>query len=77
MSQVQAKKKVDLYYRMPKTSYEQFINKKWVKRKDVFETKKRLSQERMKNMSQIEKDLFMKSPPTAPSKNRIGFFFSI
>ena len=40
MSQIQAKKKIDLYYRMRKTSYEQFINKKWVERKDIFETKK-------------------------------------
>ena len=39
MSQIQAKKEIDLYYRMPKTSYEQFINKKWVERKDIFETK--------------------------------------
>ena len=28
-----------------------------------------------KNMSQTEKELFMKSPPPAPSKNRIGLFF--
>ena len=40
MSQIQAKKKIDLYYRMCKTSYEQFINKKWAERKDIFETKK-------------------------------------
>ena len=30
MSQILAKKKFDLYHRMPKTSYEQCINKKWV-----------------------------------------------
>ena len=29
MSQIQGKKKIDLYYRMPKTSYEQFVNKTW------------------------------------------------
>ena len=76
MSQVQAKKKADLYYRMPKKSYEQ-LNKKWVERKAVFETKKTFitgEDATWKNMSQTEKDLFMKSPPPAPSKNRIGFF---
>ena len=47
MSHIQAKKKINLYYRMPKTSYEQFINKKWVERKDIFEQKNRLSKGRM------------------------------
>ena len=80
MSQIQAKKKIDLYYRMPKTSYEQFINKKWVERKDIFETKKsfiKREDANWKSMNQLEKEMFMKAPPPAPGKSRIGTFSSL
>ena len=40
MSQLRAKKSVDLYYKFPKTDYERFINKKWIEREDPFESKK-------------------------------------
>ena len=78
MSQIQAKKKIDFYYRMPKTSYEQFINKKWVERKDIFETKKSFIKKEdanWKSMNKLEKEMFMKALPPSPGKSRIGHFF--
>ena len=39
---------------MPKTSYEHFIYKKWVERKDVFETKNRLNHKRGCNLEKHE-----------------------
>ena len=69
---------------MSKTSYEQFINKKWVERKNVFETNKQtkktfITREKAtwKKISQTQEDLFMKLPSPAPSKIRIGCFFNL
>ena len=39
-AQVQVQTKVNFYFQVSKTSNEPFINKKWVKRKDAFETKR-------------------------------------
>ena len=47
MSQIQAKKKIDLYYRMCKTSYEQFINKNGRSERIFSKQKSRLSKGRM------------------------------
>ena len=80
MSQIQAKKKIDLYYRMPRTSYEQFINKKWVERKDIFETKKtfiKMEDANWKSMNQLEKEMFMTAPPPTPGKVGSDTFSSL
>ena len=78
MSQLRAKKSVDLYYKFPKTDYERFINKKWIEREDPFESKKTFIEREnvcWGSMNDGDKSAFLQLPPPVPGKNRISFFF--
>ena len=79
MSQLHAaaKKQVSLYYPVPKSTYEKFINKKWIERKNVFQSKKNFienSNSVWKTTSQRERDEFMNAPAPIP-KHQISHFF--
>ena len=69
------KGKLIFYYRISKSSYKQYINKKWFKTKDVFETKKRLSQEKKELGKTNWKRSFHEITPTTSKQkwNRIFF----
>ena len=58
--------------------HEQFVNKKWKERRDIFEEKKIFTARTnkvWKELSGAEKHVFMNAGPPPPTKNNIGFFF--
>ena len=81
MSQLHANKKgnvhKNLYYPMPKTLYEKFVNKKWAERNDIFESRSAFIKNANKSCnesSDSERNFFMNK--AAPAiKTRINHFF--
>ena len=73
-SQVQVQTKVNFYFQVSKTSNEEFINKKWVKRKDAFETKrmfiKREDATSIKNESNWKKRFHETTATNCPQKSK-------
>ena len=82
MSQLHASSKGNvnnkhLYYSIPKTNYERFINKKWTERKNIFESRSSFiarADKTWKESSDTQKEHFMNTIPP-PTKSRINFFF--
>ena len=65
---------------MPKTKYEKFLNKKWKENRNILEDKKVFiarTNKVWKELSDVEKHVFMNAAPPPPTKNHIGFFFKL
>ena len=74
-----SKKAISLYFKLPKNTYEKFVNKKWCERKNYFETKKTFIERTLlewKATSEGDRITFLSEP--APQNNRISMktFFS-
>jgi len=68
----------NLYFPVPKSFYEKFVNKKWVERFDVFESKQdfaRKVEKVWRESNDAKRDMFMKAPPPPPTKSHINYFF--
>ena len=69
----------NLYYPLPKTLYESFINKKWVKRKDIIQSRSafiKTAHRAWKESNESERQKFLKAtPPQLPTKSCISFYF--
>jgi len=77
MSQLRARKALNLYYSMPKTFYENFVNKRWQERNDIFEKKEKFINRVnaiWKSMTEEDKKQYMLKP-LAERKSRITSFF--
>ena len=68
----------NLYYPLPKTLYESFINKKWVKRKDIIQSRSafiKTAHRAWKESNESERQKFLKAtPPQLPTKSRSFYF---
>ena len=66
------------YYANPKTLYERYINKKWVERTDVQQTKEAFIQQentKWKEIPELERVAFMSAPPPK-KRRRINNYFT-
>ena len=67
-----------MYYPLPKTLYGSFINKKWVERKDIFQSRSafiKTTNRAWKESNEPERQNFLKAtPPPPPTKSRISFY---
>ena len=70
-----------LYFKLPKTTYEKFVNKKWVERKDYFELKQKFilrTAAEWKDMQKASREQFLNAPnPQANHMSIINFSPSI
>ena len=83
MSQLYANKKgnnKNLHYRMPITLYEKFVNKRWIERKDIFETRSSFvakANKIWKESSDSDRNNFISKPaPEIKKPDRLLFFKS-
>ena len=85
MSQLNAKAsssknpKLCLYFSLPKTTYEKFVNKKWCERKDIYESKQTFIKRTLSEWKVLNKDEKVEflSSPAPENRHSIKIFFSV